>query len=388
MASIEQIKASDGTGNANVATVQSSRSSGASTIIVDTVAGINPGGFAGSMGTPHTFIDPITSEEITVISEETCVDFTGHVDGSNLEIDDIAPGYTDDGSEVGDIVIIRPTTQYGDNLAEVLEESHNDDGSLNDAAIHSVVPAGVVSPYAGAAAPTGWLLCDGASKLRADYADLFTAIGVAFGSADGTHFNVPDLRSRVPIGVGAGTFTTTFASTDVNTGTDVITVPSNTALQTGVKLQLTTSGTLPTGLSLATDYFVIRVSATTIKLASSLTNALKGTAIDITGAGSGTNTITVTLTNHTLAEKQGQETHAHALNDPAYAQISVFASAGNSFADARIVQPVTSYTSNARVTSAGETSGVATTAGVPLRGNTEMDNNLPPYLALNYIIKT
>lgn len=131
MASIELIKGSDGTGNASVATVQSTRSSGASTIVVDTVANINPTGFAGSMGTPHTFTDPITSETITVISEATCVDFTGHVDGSNLEIDDIAPGYTDLGSEIGDIIIIRPTTQYADNIASTLDVSHNDDGSIH-----------------------------------------------------------------------------------------------------------------------------------------------------------------------------------------------------------------------------------------------------------------
>lgn len=135
MASIEQIKASDGSGNANVATVQNSRSPGATTIIVDTVLGINGDGFAGSMGTPHTFTDPITSEVITVISEATCVDFIGHVDGSNLEIDDIAPGQSDLGSEVGDIVIIRPTTQWGDNVAEVLEVAHDDDGTLKAGAV-------------------------------------------------------------------------------------------------------------------------------------------------------------------------------------------------------------------------------------------------------------
>ncbi len=66
-----------------------------------------------------------------------------------------------------------------------------------------VAPTGTVTIYAGSSAPTGWLLCDGASKLRADYAGLFAVIGVAYGSADGTHFNVPDLRGRVVIGVSA-----------------------------------------------------------------------------------------------------------------------------------------------------------------------------------------
>lgn len=65
--------------------------------------------------------------------------------------------------------------------------------------------AGIIKAYGGAAAPTGYLLCDGTSYLRAAYPDLFTAIGTTFGSADGTHFNVPDFRGRVPVGVGTGT---------------------------------------------------------------------------------------------------------------------------------------------------------------------------------------
>jgi len=134
MASIELIKASDGTGNAEVPTVQTTRAPGATTIDVDTVQGINVAGFAGSMGTPHTFVDPITAETITVISEATCVDFFGHVDGSNLEIDTIAPGQTDLGSAAGDIIIIRPTTQWSDNVAETLEVVHEDDGTLKSGA--------------------------------------------------------------------------------------------------------------------------------------------------------------------------------------------------------------------------------------------------------------
>ena len=144
MASIELIKASDGTGNANVATIQSTRAALATTIDVDTVNNINAAGFAATMGTPHTFTDPVTSETITVISEATAVDFFGHVDGTNLEIDTIAPGYTDAGSAVGDIVIIRPTTQWGDEVATILEVAHNDDGTLKD----DSVTAGVIADNA------------------------------------------------------------------------------------------------------------------------------------------------------------------------------------------------------------------------------------------------
>src|SRR5262245_29209456 len=61
-------------------------------------------------------------------------------------------------------------------------------------------PSGAVQAFAGASAPAGWLLCDGASYLRSDQAALFAVIGTTYGAADGTHFNVPDLRGRAVFG--------------------------------------------------------------------------------------------------------------------------------------------------------------------------------------------
>lgn len=54
-------------------------------------------------------------------------------------------------------------------------------------------------------------------------------------------------------------------------------------------------GALPTGLTAGTDYYTIRVSATTSRFATSRTNAIAGTAIAFTDAGSGTNVIDVRL---------------------------------------------------------------------------------------------
>lgn len=69
-------------------------------------------------------------------------------------------------------------------------------------AIPAAVPSGVLAPFAGASAPTGWLLCDGSAVSRTTYAGLFSAIGSAFGAGDGsTTFNVPDLRGRSVFGL-------------------------------------------------------------------------------------------------------------------------------------------------------------------------------------------
>ena len=65
----------------------------------------------------------------------------------------------------------------------------------------SALPAGMVAPFAGAAAPAGWLLCHGQAVSRDDHAALFAAIGTTYGAGDGrTTFNLPDLRGRAVAG--------------------------------------------------------------------------------------------------------------------------------------------------------------------------------------------
>jgi microcystin-dependent protein len=60
-----------------------------------------------------------------------------------------------------------------------------------------LVPSGVVMAFAGATAPTGWLLCGGALISRTTYPDLFAAIGTAHGSGDGsTTFALPNYSGR------------------------------------------------------------------------------------------------------------------------------------------------------------------------------------------------
>lgn len=78
---------------------------------------------------------------------------------------------------------------------------------MDDATIHipdhSVLPpAGAIMPYAGAAAPTGWLLADGSEVSRSTYSDLFDVCGTTYGAGDGsTTFNLPDLQGKIPVGL-------------------------------------------------------------------------------------------------------------------------------------------------------------------------------------------
>jgi microcystin-dependent protein len=54
-------------------------------------------------------------------------------------------------------------------------------------------------------APEGWLLCNGQAVSRTVFSDLFDRIGTTFGAGNQTTtFNVPDLRGRFPVGAADG----------------------------------------------------------------------------------------------------------------------------------------------------------------------------------------
>jgi len=95
--------------------------------------------------------------------------------------------------------------------------STNGSGTLSwtTASSGSSIPSGSMQMYAGSVtqsassgvvttnAPSGWLLCNGDIVSRTTYSALFTAIGTTYGAGDGsTTFALPDMRSRVPVGVG------------------------------------------------------------------------------------------------------------------------------------------------------------------------------------------
>jgi hypothetical protein len=84
---------------------------------------------------------------------------------------------------------------------------------------------------------------------------------------------------------------TASGSTFTAATTDIITDAAHGFL-TGDKVRFSSTTTLPAGLSAATTYFVIRLTADTFKVATTRANAVAGTAVDITDTGTGTHTVT------------------------------------------------------------------------------------------------
>ena len=78
-------------------------------------------------------------------------------------------------------------------------------GQMDTAIAAAAIAPGIVSPYAGSSAPSGWLLCNGQAVSRTTYAALFAIVGVTYGTGDGsTTFNVPDLRGEFVRGLDGG----------------------------------------------------------------------------------------------------------------------------------------------------------------------------------------
>lgn len=105
----------------------------------------------------------------------------------------------------------------------------------------------------------------------------------------------------------------TFTSVEVNVSTDVITVTRE--YTTGEKVRLTTNNTLPSPLAIDTNYYVIKVSSTEIRLSESLTNAYNNVYIDITDGGLGTQTVTLYSIATTCYQQTTKEQYSVGTSD-------------------------------------------------------------------------
>ena len=96
------------------------------------------------------------------------------------------------------------------------------------------VPTGSIIGFGAATAPAGWIICSGGVvPTTGIYAALYAVIGTTYGdgNGDGVTFNLPDLRTRVPVGYDfiAGPFDTLgVAAGDIATPLSVANLPLHT----------------------------------------------------------------------------------------------------------------------------------------------------------------
>lgn len=118
----ENLRASDGTGEAVLAHVTANRLVGSTTLLVDSVDNW-PTNFIVVTGTINAngFISPSGMTQMRA-----------HISGGNIAIDSFEPGYTDIGNTTSDVCIIKMTTEWANDVVDLAKVSHNDDGTLKN----------------------------------------------------------------------------------------------------------------------------------------------------------------------------------------------------------------------------------------------------------------
>ena len=194
---------------------------------------------------------------------------------------------------------------------------------------------GSIVAYTSATIPEGFLLCDGSAISRDDYSDLFSVIGVTYGSGDGsTTFNLPNLAGRVTLGISSG------YAIGSNAGAETIT--------------LTDTQIAAHNHSVGAHGHADSVTATTPSLAHTITQPVA----------------TYTQLNSTLAEYKGSKN--------AY-------SSRSSTAMSRTNMSVTAHAATNCTMSGSVTAKAAYDSGSA--GSDNAHNNMMPYMALTYLIR-
>jgi hypothetical protein len=112
------INASNKSGEAVRASITGIRAPGSTTIAVDAITNW-PTNFIATSG--------------SILADGTLGSafvFAGHKSVSTIIIDTIAPGYTDVGNSVGQVVVIKPTTFWADNIFDFLAINFADNGTF------------------------------------------------------------------------------------------------------------------------------------------------------------------------------------------------------------------------------------------------------------------
>jgi microcystin-dependent protein len=336
------------------------------TVFFPTSAAVMPGASTTLVGTDTT--QTLTNKTLTspTISGATLstssVESGGSVVGTTATQTLTNKTLTSASVTSGGSVVGTTATQTLTNKTIDLEPASNTiTGRL--ASTNGGIPAGVISQYAGSAAPAGYLLCQGQSVSTTTFAGLFAAIGYNYGGSGGS-FNLPNLQNRVPVGRGSGTF----GSLNATGGEE--TVALTTANMAPHKHSGTTgnqsadhvhSGTTDGGNTLHNH------SLTTSEAPNHSHVYYKGNGINVASGSSATvqsRTNTAALQNVDDTVAAGRHTHTATTGNASTNHTHTFSTGG---------------------VSANHNHGFTTDNGT---GTATAHNNLQPYIVVNYIIKT
>ena len=122
MSNYASLSASNGSGEAIRANVQAPRTIGSTTISVNAITNWPTGSFIATTG---------TLQSDGTLKPTTVQVFFGTASGTNITITSFAPGYTDKGNATNDIVVIKPTTEWANQVSSFIKGATNN-GTAND----------------------------------------------------------------------------------------------------------------------------------------------------------------------------------------------------------------------------------------------------------------
>lgn len=124
----------------------------------------------------------------------------------NPPLQDIAQGLTQSLSRNGNGGMLAPLQMSGYPITNLSPGSADTDAATVGQVRSQTPQAGFIQVYAGqlSALSASYLPCYGQTLLRAEWPELFAAIGTTYGSTAGDNFLLPDARGRVSAGFDDG----------------------------------------------------------------------------------------------------------------------------------------------------------------------------------------
>ena len=206
-------------------------------------------------------------------------------------------------------------------------------------------------------APSGWLIYDDgwlaltAGSIPADgrpqhfgsvspnYEDIYTlfwnnvsdtyapVVGGRGASAAADWASDKPLRMPLMVGRSVGHYGTpllfdTF-TTDFAVAPTILTMASTSNYSNGMKVQFTTTGTLPSPLAVTTDYWITVNSSTELKVSTSSQNYTEETFITLTNDGTATHTINCQYDSKLIGQYMGEDNHVITKPELAYHRHSI-----------------------------------------------------------------
>jgi hypothetical protein len=304
----------------------------------------------------------------------------------------------------------------GDQLGTIPFEAYDSQfKELNSRVTNALFTTGDVKTTLKTTADDGWLMCQdqtignvnsGSTNigigLQSLYAVIWNSVGNQYAPVYDSLGNITTRGTsayddfvakkrlaltktlgRVIASAGQAMLQTTFTA-DHNTELFTITEPLNStgSFYTGAPVTFSTASgtgnTLPGGVNSTDTFYVINISSNTLKVATTLANAISGTAINLSTDSAGTVFITLNYSNFVPGETIGEQNHGLTINEmPAHTH------------PGSTLQSTTTFQIQGGSTPSILGGGPANSqiVDVASQGGSTMHNNMQPTVFLNYMIK-